>query len=73
LGMEEEWEEEEAGEEVGEVVLKEDGEEVKDNAGEMGREVLVRERVKSVDGGREVVKIKVGADVEEAGEIIFKN
>jgi hypothetical protein len=71
--MEEEWEEEEAGEEVGEVVLKEDGEEVKDNAGEMGREVLVRERVKSVDGGREVVKIKVGADVEEAGEIIFKN
>ena len=73
MGMEEEWEEEEAGEEVGEVVLKEDGEEVKDNAGEMGREVLVRERVKSVDGGREVVKIKVGADVEEAGEIIFKN
>jgi hypothetical protein len=70
--MEEEWEEEEAGEEVGEVVLKEDGEEVKDNAGEMGREVLVRERVKSVDGGREVVKIKVGANVEEAGEIIFK-
>ena len=72
MEMEEEWEEEKAGEEVVAVVLREDREEVRDNAGEMDREVLVREQVKSVDGVRDGIKIKVGEDVEEAGKIILK-